>query len=333
MLVRNSRRLPMRQVARYFSTLDDIKKRVRPLTEPSVTGIGQVIFLPTVQSSAIVLGSLAIGNPYLAAMASAGALTSTAMAQQMELNGSSVQAGLASYNGSLVGCATAVFIAPESTLTALATTVAGASASTAVGAALGATLKMPQWTYAFNIVTLTLLLRVQPLAPPSSPASEPPVVEFAHLATAPLKGLSQIYVVESSLTGLGILVAIAQYSPMLAAHAILGSTVGCLYGAIVGAPSADIAAGLWGFNAALTSMGVGVFFVHNRPAMVASAAGAAATAGVFGALAEIFGAWHAPALTLPFCLTMSGVYSLAGVVPGLILAKAPHSPEKNKPYW
>eukprot|EP00525_Craspedostauros_australis_P008326 CAMPEP_0198127278 /NCGR_PEP_ID=MMETSP1442-20131203/46809_1 /TAXON_ID= /ORGANISM="Craspedostauros australis, Strain CCMP3328" /LENGTH=66 /DNA_ID=CAMNT_0043787227 /DNA_START=35 /DNA_END=235 /DNA_ORIENTATION=- len=65
--------------------------------------------------------------------------------------------------------------------------------------------------------------------------------------------------------------------------------------------------------------------------MVLSAGGAAATAGLFGAFKTMFGAVGAPCLTLPFCITMSASYLLGGRVPGLVLAKEPHSPEKNKP--
>lgn len=150
--------------------------------------------------------------------------------------------------------------------------------------------------------------------------------------TAPLKGLSQIFVVESSLTGIGIMAAIAAYSPMLAGHALMGSTIGCLTGWMLSAPSADIAAGLWGFNPALTSMGVGVFFVHNRASVALSAGGAFATACCFGALQPVFGMAHAPCLTLPFCITMTACYHLQPSIRELTLAKNPHSPEKNTSY-
>jgi urea transporter len=88
--------------------------------------------------------------------------------------------------------------------------------------------------------------------------------------------------------------------------------------------------GLWGFNSALTSLGVGVFFVHSPQAIALSAGGAAATAAVFGAIDSVFGNFGSPCLTLPFCFTMAGCYLLQDTVAGLKIAKAPHSPEKNE---
>ena len=76
-------------------------------------------------------------------------------------------------------------------------------------------------------------------------------------------------------------------------------------------------------------MAVGVFFVNSTPALALSAGGAAATAAVFGAMKTVFGAYGAPCLTLPFCLTMSSLYVLRKHIPGLQLASSPHSPEKN----
>ena len=327
------------------------------MAETALKGVGQVIFLNSVRSGSILLGSLAIGDPYLAVLAATGTLTSTALAQTLSLNSNSTSNGLLSYNGCLMGCAVAVFVAPyhgggdPATLvsallsTALPATITGAAAATVATASLGSVLQSPQWTYAFNLVALTMLLRLQPLALTSLSdtladpavtaaavsvvANEVPVLTPAW-ALAPLTGLSQIFVVESPLTGLGLVAGIATYSPRLAIHALLGSTMGCLTGWFLGAPVSDLAAGLWGYNSALTSLGIGVFFVNTRGTWALSVAGAAATAGVFGALQPVLGAIHTPCLTLPFCLTMTGCYHLAGTSPHWILATDPRSPEQNQ---
>jgi len=191
---------------------------------------------------------------------------------------------------------------------------------------------MPQWTLAFNLVTLTALLR---LLPPPSSIDTPVEVTTITTTTAmdiflsPLVGLSQIFVVESAVAGAGVLLAIGVYSPKLALHALAGSTVGTLTGGLIlGAPAADVAAGLWGYNSALTSMGTAVFFRNNLGSNILSMAGAAATAVTFGACQAVF---TVPCLTLPFCWVMSGCWYLGkgNVVPDLKLASNPHSPEKN----
>eukprot|EP00562_Extubocellulus_spinifer_P022041 CAMPEP_0178610756 /NCGR_PEP_ID=MMETSP0698-20121128/259_1 /TAXON_ID=265572 /ORGANISM="Extubocellulus spinifer, Strain CCMP396" /LENGTH=410 /DNA_ID=CAMNT_0020249363 /DNA_START=21 /DNA_END=1253 /DNA_ORIENTATION=- len=341
-----------------------------PITTPSLMGstlrgAGQVIFLNSETSGTVILGGLALGDPYLATMALAGVTTSTAAAKLGGLDQAALGDGLWGYNGALVGCAAAVFLhplPPVSTLDlqsissspavidaagwGLASTVMGASVAPFVGVALREAMGgVPQWTLAFNAVALGALLRTRPFAAPPAPveeavdatasvagASSLDQVATMTLLEAPLRGISQIFVVDSSLTGAAIVGGTALYSPGLAGHMLLGSTVGSLTGYFLcGAPIDEITIGLWGYNSALTSMGIGTFFVHSPKTMALSIGGAAVTAGAFGAMKVVFGMWDAPCLTLPFCAVMSGCYLLGrGGVQGLQLAVSPHSPEKNE---
>jgi urea transporter len=323
---------------------DSDKLDVKALADTSSRGIGQVLFLNCPTSGLILLGGLAVGDPYLSVLAATGAGTATATASLAGLDKGALKDGLWGYNGCLVGCATAVFVNPlpavgwTTAVTAgLATTVVGSAATPFVAAALQpACGSVPQFTLAFNMVTLSMLLRSRPLLPS---AEETPTEAAAVTTTtttivdvllhAPWKGISQIFVVESTLSGAAILGGIAYYSRGLAAHTLLGSSIGAATGAMLGADMNSLSIGLWGFNSALTSLGVGVFFVHSPQTVMLSAGGAAATAAVFGAMSTVFGTYGSPCLTLPFCLTMTGCYLLGGAIPGLRLAQAPHSPEKN----
>lgn len=307
-------------------------KSLEPFVNQSATGIGQVIFLNSRESGGVILGGLALADPYLASLAVLGTVTATSTAQVYGLDSGALKDGLWSYNGCLVGCAAAVF-GPASIISATTFTLFGAAATPIVAASLKETMSIPQWTFAFNVATLTNLLRTRPLLPPEetaeafAPAQAP---GFVDIFVSPFTGISQIFVVESAMSGAIITYGIGMYSPGLAAHALGGSAVGTLVGAIQGADTAELAMGLWGFNSALTSMAVGTFFVHSNPTIALSAAGAAATAAVFGAMKTLFGAYGAPCLTLPFCFTMSACYLLHKPIPSLKLAKSPHSPEKNE---
>ena len=334
--------------------------------ETSLRGTGQVIFLNSPSSGAIVLGGLAIADPYLATMALAGVTTSSLVASVGGLDRQALNDGLYGYNGALVGCAVSVFLhpLPATAMTAmdLPTMVASpevincaswALASTVMGASIAPYLSVglkeamggvPQWTVAFNLIALGALLRTKPFAAaavegsaPTAEAAEAASSTFDQLTTmavleAPLRGVSQIFVVDSSLTGAAILGGTSLYSPGLAGHLLLGSAVGSLTGyTLCDAPIDEITCGLWGYNSALTSMGVGAFFVHSPRTLALSVGGAAVTAGAFGALKVVFGMADAPCLTLPFCAVMSGCYLLGrGGVQGLRLASSPHSPEKNE---
>ena len=297
-------------------------------------------------------------------MALAGATTSTWAASLGGLDRQALGDGLYGYNGALVGCAVSVFLNPlpatamttmdlptmmaspeviNSTSWALASTVMGASIAPYLSVGLKEAMGgVPQWTVAFNLIALGALLRTKPFAAaaseaPTAEAAEAATSSFDQLATmavleAPLRGISQIFVVDSSLTSCAIVGGTALYSPGLAGHLLLGSAVGSLSGyTLCDAPIDEITCGLWGYNSALTSMGVGAFFVHSPRTLALSVGGAAVTGGLFGALKVVFGMADAPCLTLPFCAVMSGCYLLGrGGVQGLHLASSPHSPEKNE---
>ena len=320
-----------------------VETPAQKLADATARGVGQVIFLGSPEAGKILGLALFVGDPFLGSMAVLGTLTATGAATAAGLDEASIGSGLLGYNGCLVGCAAAVFGAP-SVLGATTATVVGAAATPFVASSLKEAMgSVPQWTFAFNAVALTSLLKTRPLleaAPPAddlvaaaATAAEPTASKgslFADVLTSPLTGISQIFVVQSPLSGAMILGGIGSYSPMLALYALGGSTVGTLVGALGGAPVDEIAMGLYGFNSALTSMAVGVFFVHSTPSVLLGAGGAAATASLFGAMKTVFGAYGAPCLTLPFCVTMSGCYMMRNHVPGLVLASSPHSPEKNE---
>lgn len=322
----------------------DKKKDKEPKEKPTQIwanrvgkGVGQVIFLNSTQAGALLLASLSLGDPILATLAAVGTVTATGAANlAVPQYTGALNDGLLAYNGCLIGCAAGGFLVPtHGIMAATAWTCLLAPATTATALVLPKlTGGVPQWTWAFNAVALSQLVHLQPLAAASAAAEVAAAAAapaFDALVASPLVGLSQIFVVNSSLTGMGITAAIASYSPLLAIHGLMGSTIGCLTGGLLlGAPLDAVADGLYGYNAALTSLSVGVFFLNTRSAWILSAAGALATTGIHAGLAALFGTVSSPCLTLPFCIAASGSYLLAGSLPGLQLAVEPHSPEQNK---
>jgi urea transporter len=352
-------------------------------------GIGQVIFLNSPLSGLVVWSGLFVADPALAQLGFLGALSATATARQVsvvvvETTSTSTKEendtttafdhptlaawkdGLYGYNGFLVGCAASYgfLLGPQlsSSLPACVTaTVVGAAATPLVQKGLGNYIctASPQWTYAFNIVTLSTLgfmtsAWMTTKLPTSAAAATAAVAstsldattttdattalvttspELVELLSTPLIGMSQIFLVESALSGALILAGTALYSPGLAAHALLGSSVGSGIGALwVGADGmAQVTAGLWGYNAALSSMAVGVFFVHSPATMALSAGSAATTALVFGGTTSALSmvGCDLPCLTVPFCVTMSAVYTMLKKSSMVEFAHAPHSPEVN----
>ena len=273
----------------------------------SIKGVGQVIFLDKPAQGNVVLAGLAYGDPALAVLAAVGGASATGAARLLGVDRGSVDAGLCSYNGVLVGCAFAAFL--PGAVAPLAATAAGAAATAPLSAVLkracGAT---PQFTLAFNAVALSALAYTKPFAVPPPPADA--AIGFADVAATPLVGLSQIFVVDSPVTGAAIAVALAQADTSYATHAINGSVVGSVVGLAMGADPHEVVHGLWGFNSALTALSVAVFFEPSRASYALAGAGAASTAVLFGGLKTALGAFAVPALTLPFCAAAATCYAL-----------------------
>ena len=265
----------------------------------SVRGVGQVVFCDKVVEGGLILGGLFVGDPGLAAGAALGGASATVAAQAMGGDRATVERGLASYNGVLVGAAFSAFLPGA----ALAPTVAAAAATAPLSAAFGRLCgRVPQYTLAFNAVALSALAFVRPLAEAAPAAAAAAQASALDVVRAPLVGVSQIFVVDSPLTGAAILLALARADPAHAAHALAGSALGSCVGLALGAPVDEVVHGLWGFNSALAALGVSVFFSPSAASRTLAAGGAASAAVVFGGLKTAMGAAFAvPALTLPFC--------------------------------
>jgi urea transporter len=257
------------------------------------------------------------------------------------------QSGLLGYNGFLIGAliGTPFFGCPQSTMAATTLTITGATMAT-YGTALWPRIfpsAPPQVTYVFNLLGITCLMPFHPLA---AAASDIAPISSSSLVS-PLTSLGQIFFAESALAGCGLLLAVASYSPALANYTLAGSAVGCAVSAIVmptvllqGISSTTaVATGLYGYNAALTAMFCGVFF-KNRinsssyalPAFaMVNASMAAVLHGLMATGLLSSTAAAVPCLSLPFCLTSTASYFLVqqSLIPNVILAVNPHSPEKN----
>ena len=109
------------------------------------------------------------------------------------------------------------------------------------------------------------------------------------------------------------LVGLAICSPISALYALIGSTVSTLTALGLGASSAQVYAGLWGYSAVLSSIAVGgMFFVANSRALFFYVILAAIfSAVIHGAVISFMAPFGLPALTFPFNL-VAWIWCLAG---------------------
>ncbi|QCJ45443.1 urea transporter (plasmid) [Bacillus sp. S3] len=117
--------------------------------------------------------------------------------------------------------------------------------------------------------------------------------------TAALKGISQVILIENSITGLLILIAILISSIYLGAIALLSAMIGTLIGILGGVDEDTINQGLLSYNSVLTGMALALFL--QGPYMwVVALAGAAIAAFLTAAMMHFMKNNEVPILTFPF---------------------------------
>ncbi|CAJ1429754.1 unnamed protein product [Effrenium voratum] len=321
-------------------------------------GMGQVVFCNNSFSGILIAAALFAGDAQTGTLALLGCSSATALAKLLGQSPQNVESGLAGYNGALVGCALSVFepglglwanlatqlgspwMAPLGT--AALTVVLGA-ATAPLAAALGPRMApVPQWTIAFNLTVLAVLaffaLAEGKKAPPPPP--EKKALDLGAWFNRPgmpvdllemtLQGVSQIFVVQNGFAGLMILAGIFCYSPAAAGLTFAGSLLGNLTAMFSGCDMEEVMDGLWGYNAALTSLAVGIFFVPlGREYYALACAGAVAATGATAVCKALLAKALLPPMTVPFCAVASGCFLLGNRLPGLKLARTPVSPEIN----
>src|SRR5688572_5208213 len=118
-----------------------------------------------------------------------------------------------------------------------------------------------------------------------------------------LRGTGQVMFQNNPLTGLLFLVGIFVNSAKFGGAGLLGLAASTLAAYLLGADRMLIRNGLFGFNGILVGIGL-AFFLEFEPLLVVYIVlGAAVSAIVMMALANLLSPWDMPALTAPFVLS------------------------------
>ena len=127
---------------------------------------------------------------------------------------------------------------------------------------------------------------------------------FGHLVIYWLKGIAQVVLINSWVTGAIFLVGLAVCSRAAAVYAALGSAISLGLAVAFGADASDIANGLFGFSPVLTAIAIGCTFysVNWRSALWAVAA-TVATVFIQAGMDALMLPYGIPTLTGPFCVT------------------------------
>eukprot|EP01104_Vermistella_antarctica_P010929 TRINITY_DN2970_c0_g1_i2.p1 TRINITY_DN2970_c0_g1~~TRINITY_DN2970_c0_g1_i2.p1 ORF type:complete len:557 (-),score=109.26 TRINITY_DN2970_c0_g1_i2:265-1935(-) len=310
---------------------------VLSFVDSTLRGVAQVIFMNNPVTGLLILAALYIGDEWLGMLASVGVVCATAFACFfLGLSNPTVRGGLFGYNGLLVGAAFATFLdgnwnwAP--TVCTVLTSMLSSIVTLAMGNILVPNYNIPPFTFPFNISTLLVLLgsyqwsHVDLL--PTIAGALPVQVDtditwdWGNNAEAILKGISQIYLVNDTWSGLVMLIGILFCSRVSAFFAVLGSVIGIAFAYMVGAPVAEVEDGLWGYNPVLGCMAIGgVFYVWNVKTTILAVFAGGTCALVFSALKTIMALWGLPSLTLAFSIGTTFFVAIQGSVRGVIPVK------------
>ncbi len=285
-----------------------------------LNGSGQVMFQQNIWTGLLFLagifwGSYECHTPQVAWGAVVGLIASTVAGYLTEPDKTAGKEGLWGFNGILVGCAFPTFL--DNTWLMCAAMIFCAMLSTWVRTGLNnvmAPSKVNSLTFPFVMLTWIFLLasRIMDGIAPAS-LSEPELTEhfnfvldtsFGSLVVYWLKGISQVFLIDSWITGIFFLAALAVNSRWAALWAAIGSALSLAMALLFKADASDITAGLFGFSPVLTAIAIGCTF--NKPnikSAVWTIVAIIATVFVQAGMDMFFQPFGLPTLTGPFCVT------------------------------
>jgi urea transporter len=333
------------------------KGGIASFVDACLRSFGQVFFQNSPVSGALfIIALLASSTPVMAAVAVLAVVSANLFSIAFEYDSGLRSSGIWGYNASLVGCGLTVFMwnssnpaATPSNAFSILFAVPFLSCICVMLTSAIASVTVPKGitplTFPFQLTTWWWLLAAQKwtqiggtFAP--VPAIINPLIgddlalksyPASSIIEAILSGVAQVFFVQEWWCGLIMLLGIFLCSPISSAWALAGSVISTLISLGFGQPQTFIYAGLCGFNATLTAIAVGGFFLVQSNFKVAAICVIAivATTILAAATSAALSPIGLPPLTWPFtfitwitilsCNTIPGIVSV--LVPSLTTAE------------
>ena len=283
-------------------------------------GAGQVMFQGNAWTGLLFLcgifwGAYAQGTGAVAWGAVLGLTVSTATGRLLRLPEQDGRQGLWGFNGILVGCAFPTFMGD--TLWMWLALILCAALTVWVRTGFNnvmAPWKTNSFTFPFVFCTWIFLLASRamhgmPPAHMSAPAfpgafSPAECLSFGTLVVGWLKGISQVFLIDSWVTGLLFLVGLSLSDRWAALWAAVGSALAMLTAIVLQASGNDIVQGLYGFSPVLTAIALAtVFYKPGRKSALWAFSGILVTVFVQAGMNTATAPLGIATLTAPFCIT------------------------------
>lgn len=302
-----------------MAQLYTVSSAVREFPRTCMRGLGQVMFQDNMWTGilfflGIFWGAYEEGQGVVAWGMVVGLVVSTLTGYLLQLPDKNGANGLWGFNGVLVGCAFPTFMG--NTFWMWMALVLCSALTTWVRSGLDNV--MDRWnisslTFPFVLSTWFFLLASRLFAgmppefmsSPELPHADGGVLDmgFLNLVVYWLKGIAQIFLINSWVTGIFFLAGLAVSNLRACIWAAVASALSLAVVIVWKAPAADIANGLYGFSAVLTGIALGATFCNNRwQTIVWTILGIIVTVFIQGAMNAFFDPIGLPTLTGPFCL-------------------------------
>lgn len=285
-----------------------------------VRGAGQVMFQDSVWCGliflvAIFVGAWQRGSLMLFWGAVVALVVATFAGLWMTRSREETRDGLLGFNAILVGCAFSTFLRGGWVM--WLTLVLCSLLSVMIRSGLNRMLKpygVGSYTLPFVFSTWLFLLAAQSmdslsvvgLGSPHLVHSESSVINlgFANLLTYWLIGISQVFLIDSWLSGAIFLVGLFVASPKVGLWAALASALSTALAIVLGCSGAAIASGLYGFSAPLTAIALSLSpRAEGFGGVMWVLCGVVVTLFVQVAMNSLVMPFGMPSLTFPFCIT------------------------------
>lgn len=283
-------------------------------------GAGQVMFQNNAWSGLLFLagifwGAYESGTGHVAWGALLGLAVATLTGYTLGLTRKDGEQGLWGFNGILAGCALPTFLAPTAWMWVCVIVFAMLTTFVRTGFNnIMARWKINSFTFPFVFCTWIVLAASRAMhAIPPATLDEPSLpsifasgesLRFIHLVVYWLKGISQVFLVNSWVTGLFFLAGLAVSSRWAALWAAIGSAAALLVAILFKASGTDVVNGLYGFSAVLTAIALAtVFYKPGVRSALWALFGIAMTVFVQAAMNVAVAPLGLATLTAPFCVT------------------------------
>ena len=282
-------------------------------------GTGQVMFQNSTWCGLLFLvgifwGAYHEGLSLVAWGALVGLVVSTLAGYLLRLPRHDGVQGLWGFNGVLVGCAFPSFLG--NTVWMWCALILCAALTTWVRTGFNnvmAPWKVNSFTFPFVFCTWMFLLAARAMhglptthmSDPSLPAlfSSAVNLHFGHLAVYWLKGIAQVFLLDSWITGLFFLVGLFIADRWAALWAAVGSALALLTALVFKASGADIAEGLYGYSPVLTAIALAtVFYRPGWRSALWAVLGILVTVFIQAGMYVVMAPLGIATLTAPFCI-------------------------------